>query len=146
MRLTPLLLVLGIAPLACRHITGIDDDLRVAADRASYVASENSLAAVRVRLENTGAAALGVPRCGMVTIYLDQWTTSGWNQVARYGEVCVAIHDMSPMQLGPGDVHEAQPLGIGVGRYRVRVPFGRTGGDVRAHTARSNVFTIAPAP
>ena len=146
MRLTPLLLVVTIAPLACRYITGIDDDLRVVTDRASYVVSEDSLAPVGVRLENTGSAALGIPRCGMVTIYLDQWTASDWVQVASYGEFCVAIYDMSPLRLGSGGTHEAPPLGLRVGRYRVRVPFGRAGGDVWAHTARSNVFTIEPAP
>ncbi|HEU5186624.1 MAG TPA: hypothetical protein VFU01_18775 [Gemmatimonadaceae bacterium] len=146
MRLTPLLLVLVIAPLACSDITGVDDDLRVVTDRASYVTNGDSVATVRVRLENTGTDPLGVPRCGMVTAYLDKWTASDWVQVGRYGEICVAIYDMSPVRLGPGDAHEAPPLAIGVGRYRIRVPFGRAGGDVRAHTARSNVFTVEPSP
>ena len=145
MRLRALLLVLTIAPLSCRYITGVDDDLRVVTDRASYVVREDSTALVRVHLENTGSAALEIPRCGMVTIYLDQWTASDWVQVASYGEYCVAIYDMSPLRLGSGDAREAPPLGLRVGRYRVRVPFGRAGGDVWAHTAHSNVFTIEPA-
>jgi hypothetical protein len=145
MRLTSLLFVLTLPLLACRYITGIDDDLRVVTDSDRYVVSEDSLATVRVRLENTGSAALGIPRCGMVTIYLDRWTASEWAQVAQYGEFCVAIHDMSPLRLGSGGTHDAPPLGLGVGRYRVRVPFGRAGGDVWDHTARSNVFIIEPA-
>jgi hypothetical protein len=146
MRLTPLLLVLTIAPLACGYITGIDDDLRVVTDRASYIASGDSLVPVRLRLENVGSAPLGIPRCGMITVYLDRWTASDWVQVARYGEICVAIHDMSPLRLSSGDTHEAPALALGVGRYRVRVPFGRAGEDVWAHAAHSNVFAIEPAP
>jgi hypothetical protein len=141
MRLQRLLLLTPLW-LGCQGVTSHEDDLLVVTDRTEYRTGTDSLAPVRLSLRNQGAVALDVPRCDIVTIYVDRRTASRWVQVARYGEICPAIYDMSPVRLHPGLGHEAGPLGLGIGRYRLRVPFGRAGEDVRQWTSVSNVFTI----
>jgi hypothetical protein len=140
----PLLLPLALLLLACHDGTGPRPGLVVRTEQNEYVRPVGlSLAQVAFTARNASPRQLVLNRCGpTVTVYVDREVGPEWVEHARFGAICIAILDSSPLVLSPGAVHGPQGLSLGAGRYRLRVPFGDAPGASARAQATSNVFEV----
>src|SRR5687767_990733 len=115
-------------------------DLAASTDHPSYeAASPNAPTPIRLVLENTGREPLEIGRCrAHLSVAVDRLVDSRWQEVAPYATLCLAAYDMSPLQLAPGAIITTDPMFVGSGRYRFRVPYGPVGGPADAQLAVSN--------
>lgn len=142
-RLTGLLALL----LACNPPTGPGTGLVVATEQPEYpLPPDASLATLEFFVENTGRATLEIPRCGPhLAAFVDGRVDSRWQEVGRYGVICPAIYDMTPLVLAPGErAHSEITLAPGI--YRLRVPHARSGELAEIRIATSNDFAISGPP
>jgi hypothetical protein len=111
--------------------------LRILTTAAAY----DRGASAAVSVANVSADTLNVSECcGKVTVLVDQWDGTHWQAVSS--GYCLAMCDMSPMGLPPGD-SSVGTFGtpLDPGHYRVRVFAWRPHGGGSGY-AMSNRFDV----
>lgn len=131
---------LSLLVLLAAALAGCGADATAPADAAVTLTLGDTLLArdptarsarVRFRIENQGVATAYVPRCGeAIGADVERWVGGRW--VAYSSAICIAVLDMSPMPLGPGEARTGMHLLGEAGRFRmlVRVTSSAAGEEV----------------
>lgn len=141
----PLLLLSTLAfTIACQGGTSPWPELVVATDRTEYTRADGTpFASVEFTARNAGASDLILGRCGSrVTTYVDRRENGRWVEHNRVAVFCLANEDMSPLRLPAGATHGPPALLLGIGLYRLRVPFSASPAASEVRQATSNVFVV----
>lgn len=125
------LLLTALCCIACTDgVTALSNpNLHVASDSAVYSRANSGEATVHLALHHNGGRTVALTGCPRPpALFVEQATTSGWEEFHSSGVICLAIHSPSTIALRASSsldftVSAAQP-----GRYRVRVFVGPDAG------------------
>ena len=127
---------------ACALVGPSDDRLDVKITEVEIQPAPANGALVTFSVTNLGNGSVWLERCGdRVMAAVDYAVGPGW--VPYSGDACLAIYDMSPLELEAGTTVSSARSILKPGVYRIRLGFRETpGGDV-SWDAVSDGFSVS---
>lgn len=135
-------LVVGSLFVACDDTTGPSESgLRVLTSDDRLVLPAQGMAEVSFIITNRGGTSVFLSRCGnRIMSAIDRKERGSWAQYS--GDLCQAIYDMSPLEIGPGESLHSMRSIHKAGTYRLRIGARSSRTATAQWTTVSESFTV----
>jgi hypothetical protein len=143
-RATPVALCAALAVAACSLPTASSSPaVEVRTGSSAYtIDAATGTASIDFSIRNRGPDLLHIARCGAdISAVVDRrGGTAGWQQYAS--AICLTVHDMTPLELPPGQTAHGTAVIAAPGEYRLRIGGARAASQSPEWNDASNSFTV----